>query len=205
MKKPKYKKDFEPYQSSKTEKNKNKALVWTIFVALIMITSVIGFLYVSQGEEAGITYNDHKFARKNNMFSYEQDGKEFLFRYFPNELESISNLTDLSGLKKPMIYLTFDPNSTLVQPIDLLRFELSNDLPNLNVYLKQGVTSESDTYSLPVIDCKDASSGTPVIKIVKANETSITKEDNCFLFSAKNDYDLARQKDLIVYILLGII
>jgi hypothetical protein len=170
-----------------------------------MISSVIGFLYIGNSEEPGITYNDHKFTRKSNLFSYKQDGNEFLFRYLPNEVENLKNYTDLSKIKKPMIYFTFDPNSALIQSIDLIRFELSADLPKLNIYLSAGVINTSDSYALPVIDCKDASADAPVIKILKANETSITEKDSCFLFAARNEYDVARFKDLIDYILLGII
>lgn len=205
MKKPKYTKDFGSTAKKEEKKRVSKEFVWTLFIALIMVSSIIGFMWVGE-EEPVFTYKDkYKFVRRNNAFVYKQDDQEFVFRFLPYEVEELAKSVDSSRINKPMLYLTFNPDSELLQSIDLLRFELSNDLPKLNIYLSQGITNESDIYNLPVVDCENASSEVPVIKLAKANTTAIAEKDGCFLFVAKNDYDLAKLKDIMLYLLLGII
>jgi len=206
MKKPKYKKNFEVYHKEEKKKKIRKELVWTIIVTVIMVSSVITFVWIGEDEGPSLTYKEYNLISKDNGFVYKQDGNEFTFRFFPTEVEEYVKDVNTSKLKKQMLYITFDPSSKLIQSTEVLRFELSNDLPKIDVYLGQGITdNRTGVYNLPIIDCADASADVPVIKLVEGNETKITQEGNCFIFEAKNDYDMIRFKDLILYILLGIL
>ncbi|MBW2992533.1 hypothetical protein KY345_04920 [Candidatus Woesearchaeota archaeon] len=202
MKKPKYKKEWGMVHKEEKKKRITKEFIWTVAIAFILVSSIIGFMWV--GGEPEFTYNNHKFIRINNAFVYEQNGEQFSFRFFPTELEQLANQSKLSNLKKPVIYVTFDPEIELIQSIDIVRFELANDLPRLRTYLVQAVTNEGDIYDLPVMDCENATVNNPIIRFEKANHTEIIEENNCFLFRAKNDYDIARLKDVLMYVLLGV-
>lgn len=202
MKKPKYTKEWGT--SSKKEEKKNRAgVIWTSLIAFIMVTSIIGYMWIGNDEPDFVYKDKYKFSRVNSAFVYEYNSQQFSFRFFPTELEELKDQTDLSALKKPIISVTFDPETEL-QSTDLARFELSNDLQKINTYLIQGITKESDKYNLELLDCQNATSSNPVIKFEKDNETKIIKEGNCFLFKAKNDYDVIKLKDLLMYTLLGI-
>lgn len=205
MKKPKYTKEWGTHQKEEKKKKIKKEAIWTALIAFIMVSSIIGFMYVGEDEPEFIYKDKYEFVRRNNVFIYEQDNQEFSFRFFPSELEELSNGTDLSNLKKPMFYITFDPETELVQSIDLSRFELANELPSLGVYVSQAITDESEIYNLPVVNCENATMNEPVLKFEEGNETGITEEGYCFIFTAKNDYDVAKLKDIIVYTLLGIL
>jgi hypothetical protein len=206
MKKPKYTKDWGAVHKEEKKKKVSKAFIWTLIISGVMIFSTIGFIYVGNEEAPSFTYKEkYKILRENNAFIFQEGNNQFAFKFFPSELESFVNGTDLSKLKKPMFYITFDPNSELVQSIDLLRFELSDDAPKLNIHVGQGVINASEEYNLTIIDCGDATADIPVIKFVKSNETKIVEEDNCFIFNAKNDYDVVKLRDVLLYSLLGIL
>jgi hypothetical protein len=205
MKKPKYTREWGAEHREEKKKKINKEVLWTAFIALIMVSSIIGFMWVGE-DEPTLSYKDkYKFIRRNNVFIYRQANDEFIFRFLPNELEELAGDAELSNLNKPMFYVTFDPDSELIQSIELLRFELSDDLQKLDIFLGHGMTNESDDYNLPILDCEDATANVPIVKFAKANETRIREKDGCFIFEAKNDYDLAKLKDLILYSLLGIL
>jgi hypothetical protein len=207
MKKRKYTKgwDDNPRAAETKKKKINSSLIWTIFIAFIMVTSIVGYMWFGS-DEPEFEYNGHKILRGENDYVYIKDGNEFMFTFFPGELENLANQTDLNKIKKQMFYVTFDPNSELAEAVDVLRFEFSTELPKINVFMGQGMlNNESAVYNFPVIDCSDATENVPVIKFVKGNETKITEQYGCFTVEAKNAYDVIKIKDLILYSLLGVI
>jgi hypothetical protein len=204
MKKPKYTKDWSANKGVlKEEKKKRSSLAWAFFIAAIMIASTIGYMWIG-GSGADLDYNGHKIARTDTGFAYTKDKNTFEFSYFPSELEDIKGNTTLIIADKPMFYLTFDPESDIIEAIDLMRFEFSNELPKLNVYVQHGVLKQSSIYNYTIIDCADATQNVPVVKFVESNETKIIEDDSCLIFEAKNNYDVIRLKDLILYSLLGV-
>ena len=206
MKKKKYTKDWNMSNEVREEKKKkiSSGLAWTIFIAVIMVSSIIGYMWIG-GNEAEFEYNGHKIARTDNGFAYAKDGNKFMFKFFPSELEGIKGNTSLSLLNRPMFYLTFDPESGIVESMDVLRFDFSSDLPKLNVYFQQGVLNRSSIYNFTVIDCINATANVPVVKFIESNETKVTEKDNCLIFEAKSNYDVIKLKDLMLYSLLGVI
>lgn len=205
MKKRKYTKDWNVSGGIKEEKKKNvsSGLIWTIFIAGIMVSSIAGYMWFGSNETE-FDYKGHKIARTDSGFAYEKDGNKFMFEFFPSELEEIKGNTSLSLLNRPMFYLTFEPESDIVESMDVLRFDFSNDLPKLNVYFQQGVLKSSSIYNFTVIDCINATSNVPVVKFIESNETKVNIKDNCLIFEAKNNYDVIKLKDLMMYSLLGV-
>jgi hypothetical protein len=204
MKKRKYTKEWSSVKRTEEVKKANKGLLWTIFISVIMVSSIIGYMWIG-GNEPEFEYNGHKIARDNNGFIYTKDGNSFMFKFFPSELEGLANQTDTGKIKKPMFYVTFDPNSGIVESVDLLRFDFSNELPKLNVYISSGVLNQSKIYNLSVIDCVNSTENIPVVKFLEANETKISEEGSCIIVEAKNNYDVIKIRDLILYSILGVI
>jgi hypothetical protein len=201
MKKVKYSKnvDLEP----KTKKKKvSKELLWGSFIAVIMISSTIGFIY--SGGSSDYTYKEKfKFkATETNTFIYKDAVKqEFVFSYLPPQLEDLNLSTKIAP---PMLYLSFDPNSSNLDVIELMRFELAEDFAKLNIYVVQGFSFNDSTYNLPIIDCRNATVMTPVIIFSSSNDTRITEEDGCLVFEAKDRPDIVRLKERLLYSALGV-
>jgi hypothetical protein len=205
MKKPKYTKDWSANKGAvkEAEKKRSSSLAWAVFIAAIMIASTIGYMWIG-GSEASLQYNGHKIARADSGFAYTKDKNTFEFRYFPSELEEMKGDATLIISGKPMFYLTFDPESDIVEAVDLMRLEFSDELPKLNVYFQQGVLKQSSIYNFTVIDCINATANVPVVKFVQSNETGIIEDGSCLIFRAKNNYDVIKFKDMVLYSLLGV-
>ena len=132
-------------------------------------------------------------------------GKEAVFNYVPQDVESISFGSDAQALirNKPMLDLTSDPNDLYTEDIALAEYNLALSLQNFNTYLRQGFVSEN-AYDLAVITCDNATAAVPVIYFMQSNQTQISAKGNCILAEASSSYDILRVKDRILYSLLGI-
>ena len=201
MKKVKYSKNLN--MESKAEKKKlKKELLWGIFIAVIMISSTIGFIY-SGGSSDYVYKEKFKFkATDSNTFIYSASAKQqFVFRYLPPQVEDLNLSTKIDT---PMIYLSFNPNSSNLDMIELMRFELFEDFKKLGIHAVQGVLVNDSVYALPVITCKNASVSSPVIIFSSSNETKITEARGCVLFESKDGADIVRLKERLLYSTLGV-
>jgi hypothetical protein len=201
MKKVKYSKSLD--MGSKAEKKKiRKELLWGIFIAVIMISSTIGFIY--SGGSSDFTYKDKfKFkATDSNTFIYSDSAKQqFVFRYLPPQVEDLNLSTKIVP---PMVYVSFNPNSSNLDVIELMRFELVDDFAKLNIYAVPGVSENGSIYDLPIINCINASIAAPVIFFSSSNETKIIEKNGCLVFEAKDRADIVRLKERLLYSALGV-
>lgn len=202
MKKVKYSKEVNIAAPKK--KILSKEVIWSLLIAIIMVSSIIGFMYSGDGG-ADFTYKDEfKFIRtNNNLFIYKDpNDNQFTFRYLPYELEEF-NIT--TSIKPPMVYVSFDPNSSNIEMIALMRFELLDDLGKLDIFTKQGITENSSLYDMDIINCDYATPNVPVIEFISSNKTSITEYNNCIILEGKDRADIVRLKERLLYKILGIL
>ncbi|MDI6737668.1 MAG: hypothetical protein QME12_04075 [Nanoarchaeota archaeon] len=71
-----------------------------------------------------------------------------------------------------------------------------------NIPVSSAVTSEYKNYT--VMDCKDASAKASVIKLQLAEPTKIITEGNCIILQGKDEAEIMRAADRLIYLLLGI-
>ena len=103
-------------------------------------------------------------------------------------------------------YITFDPEEEDLEPIDLVRFDVSRILiESGNVYVAGGMTKNASAYSLPQIECKNASVYIPVLLLRTGNETKVYLENNCIVAQASTPYDFTMIRDKILYMKFGVI
>ncbi len=103
--------------------DKKKAMGW--FIIIVMVASVFGFIagYVASDSNNDYSqeYNGFKLRSYNSQWVLSYKDKDYLFQYFPSELENLSLPVDVHGwLSQPRIYLGF-------QPKDLTSDKTSND------------------------------------------------------------------------------
>lgn len=185
------------------EKKSKWGAILVFFIAFIMISSIIGFLY--GGETDTFKYKDIKFTRTQNQWFTTVNNQKLTFDYFPTEVEQIELNQDITTtlLNKPEIDTTSKINDTFSEEIALAQYNMALTLNNLNVYLRRGFTT-NNTFNLPIITCKGATFAVPIIYFKQSNETKITIEDNCIVAEARNNIDILRIKDRLLYSMLGI-
>ena len=184
-----------------------KENLMVFFVAIIMISSTIGFVSTGSGTTKQ-RYNDYKFSVDQTGTTLYWNGEQIRFYHNPYQLETLDvsqGIVDKVG-STAMIYLTFEVNNTLPEAIDRVRFDLTNKLINyLEIYVVNGVTDNEAISALPVVDCVNATSAVPVLKIETGEEFGITEENNCVILMANNELDLIALEEALLYRLLGVI
>lgn len=187
----------------------NYPLLMTIFLGGIMIISAFGVMFYMPNYDSSINYNGFKIYQRNSLYLVEIDkNTQAIFNFHPLDVERFN----FSGAEKVLknssvIYLTFNPNTTNLNYIDLARFQLVNDLNSiLNIAVVEGVTEKNENYeSLQLIDCSSATEYVPVIKFEFGNETMSKFVNNCLTLTSLTGTDLVRMKDSLEYRLLGVI
>jgi len=180
-------------------KNKNK-IYFAIFIAFIMITSILGFFY--GGSEERFTYKGFSFNHVGEKWITHINGKSVDFDYFPGDVDYI-NLSDviISKIKNSkMIYVTYSQNQSNLDEIAIAQFSLSQKLSDFNIYVASAIAEKND-FGLPVINCNNATEFVPVIELRKGYSDSIILEKDCIIL----DGNLIKLKDRLMYGLYGII
>lgn len=193
------------------EKKKDNKKVWLvgIFMAVIMVTSIIGFM-VGENSDQTKTYNGIKFYRTNTGWEAKINNKMIQFNLLPEEVQEINiSNTIIEQLKTTkMVQITFNPNAAHAQETAWAQYQLQQTINNaLNSYATIGLTElpVNITYAGSIITCQNATQYVPVIMMTYGEETKITKSNNCIIFEAQSTYDMYAVKDRLVYGLLGIL
>jgi hypothetical protein len=188
---------------ARAEKRKKQAM--GVFIVLIMTMSVLGYMFGKDTAEQ-LSYNDFKFNRIGNRWATNIDKTEYVFDFFPSQVDTINVSSDIiNSLKESMqIDMTSDINSEFKEAIALAEFELSNYLTFNNQYARIGFTQLNE-YEKPMITCIDATMSVPVIIFETSNETKVYTEGNCIIAKSKSDSDFIAIKDRLLFGLIGII
>jgi len=156
----------------------------SIFIALLMITSIIGFL-ADDSQVNSVKYGKYKFTTTNNGWHTKIDNKDYYFSYTPADVELISVPENLNLDNIIEVDVTSDINSTFKKEIAGSMFELNQILSQNNIYVRQGQVKESDL-NLPIITCAESTQKVPVILYRFGNETRILYENNCIILESRD-------------------
>ena len=197
----KYRK-FRPVEEQ--PKKKSKKTLYTVIIAGIMILSVIGFT-ATQSSSQTVKYGSYTFKLEGQKWTAKINNQKFSFYYLPSELSYINstNIYNLGYIKS--VYLTFNPNQKYLQVIDLIRFELAENMFNLEIYPVQAVILNNSLYNLPIITCLNATQFVPVIEFRESEYTEIINQNNCIILNSASESDFIKLKDLLLYKILGVI
>ncbi len=188
----------------KKDKGFNKKLIMPLFIVFIMVMSVFGFMWGSSRKK--MEYNGFKFIQlENGGFMLKIDNSKVIFNYYPSELEWLNTTKGIKDLfNTPMVYVTYDPNSTHAETIAQIHFNIAQLLDETKgIYVQNAFTSETE-HDIPVITCKNATLSVPVVKIEKANTTEITLEDWCVVVKAKDKQEMFGAYERLLYSILGV-
>ena len=189
---------------ARKEKKSKRNTFLVIFIAFIMVSSVIGFLY--SGETNKFKYKKMKFTRTENGWSTLINNQRLSFTYFPTEVEQIELnpeiLTAISN--KPEVDTTSELNDTFSEEIALAQYDMALALNKMNIYLRQGFTT-NNSFNTPIITCEGSTQAVPVIYFKQSNQTKISLENDCIIAGARNNIDILRIKDRLLYSILGVI
>ena len=188
------------------EKKQKRRWGLMLFIVIIMVgTSFSAFLYGGSPSNEVVKYNGIKFTGSSQMWLAKINEKKAAFSFLPSEVEKIPVDGNIVALvqNKIEIDVTSDFNSTLRESIAFAQHQMGLTLGTYDIYMRQGFT-KNNTYNFPVISCKDATSGIPVINFMQANSTRIYVNGSCIIAEASSGQDIIKAKDRILYLLFGV-
>ncbi len=185
-----------------------KKVALSLFIGFIMVTSVIGIVFVNYGSdtEGSLDYNGYKFNKANDgSLTTRINNRDVAFIYFPEELESMNLSADIvSSIKATrMIYITSDFNSNFSETIGTAEYNLGYAIQDLySIFPVFGFIGNET--NLPVITCKNATSFVPVIYFKEGSASSIIKEGDCIVIESSNADGFIKARDRLVYGIAGV-
>ncbi len=178
----------------------------SIFIAVIMIVSVIGFSLTMTEPAEEIEYGDYTFTRTQQGWQTKINEVKTQFYFHPVEVEDIifdeGAGVAIDGIR--VTWFTYDPKDSFAQEIADDLFYMEEYLGKANIYVQRGLTNNTD-YLLPEINCVNATITVPVFLLKSGNETSIRHENGCIIATAESARDVYRVGDRMLYEVFGVI
>ena len=185
----------------KKHEKKNKIGLWlTIFIALLMLTSTIGYVFKGDSKEK---YGEFSFSRGDDQRWHTKiDGKQLAFYYFPADLERINLSSEITNRIKNtnMIYFTHNLENPYSGDIALLK-EIF--WPYFKIYADNGLTV-NNSFNLPVINCNNATITLPIIYFKESNQTGFYFDNDCIICEIRSGEDFTALKERLLYALFGV-
>lgn len=184
-----------------------KKTLMSVFIAVIMIVSVIGFsLSFAQPAGEKLQYNSYTFVRTPQGLRTTLNDVTVYFSYLPRDLEDIEidegAKTAVQGAK--VLWFTYDPQDEFAPEIADVQYSLDDALAKVaDVYVMRALVNNTG-YQLPVITCANASAVVPVILLQSGNETVITHQNGCVRVRAASKQEVYQVGDRLLYQLLGV-
>ena len=189
------------------DKREKKRWGLILFIVFIMIGTTFSFVFFGfSGVDEKAKYNGITFTRFTDRWEAKINGKNAAFSFLPSEVENINMSYDIPQRlqNKFEIDSTYDLNSTSKEQIALAQHQMGLTLATYNIFVRKGFTT-NNTFSLPVITCKNSTLNVPVVYFRHGNATNIKVDNNCIIAEASSNADFIRAKDRLLYSMLGVI
>lgn len=177
-----------------------------VFIIFIMIGTSVSFVFFGFSPAAEkVKYNGIAFTRFADRWEAKINGNNAAFSFLPGEAEDINMSYDVSQRlqNKFEIDVTYDLNSTYKESIALAQHQMGLTLATYNIFVRKGFTA-NNTFSLPIITCKNSTLNVPVVYFRHGNVTNINLNNNCIVAEAPSNADFIRVKDRLLYGMLGV-
>jgi hypothetical protein len=184
----------------------DKKTMMSLFIALIMIVSVIGFAisFVEPKQEAD--YGNYEFVLTSQGWQTRINNIKLYFINHPTEVEYIKMDDATKNLlqNNRVLWFTYDPNDTEAQAIaDALYYAEQAVGTVKNTFVQRGLINNTG-YALPEVTCLNATQAVPVLILQSGNETKTSQQANCITATAENQQAVYEIGDRILYTAIGV-
>jgi len=175
----------------------NYSKVMAIFIAIIMVLSVLGYVGGSlASSNSKIKYNEYSFIQSGSSWKLlEYDG--FYFQYLPEDLENITSSSDFY-ITSSKIYLGFKPNDNI--SVGNAMNSVSYLLYSNNIIPQEACTIEENCPDIPIIDC-EMNQG---IIMLSSDTNTYSQDEKCLIITATDTQELNRLTERFIYQQLGV-
>ena len=177
----------------------NSKIVLTVFIAFIMITSVVGFIWNYGSDEENynvLEYGDYEFKNINGKYILDVNENQYVFDNSPYEINNL-NFDDFA-LSSNKYYFIFNPEEkdlNLEYSIQKLYLVLNS----LGVKVQLACSKEEGCDDdVPIKDCNDHA-----FYFKKTGNAKVYKDNNCVVIEGDNE-EISKTVDKINLNLLNI-
>lgn len=203
-------------EMARRRKPKKKKLLSTgnlmaIFIVVIMVTSILGFMYGGSGNTQGnFVYEDMDFGYDPQGILIMQTSQGPLrMNYHPDTVlrdpqYNISMQFTDSIKEKRILYFTYPPEDQFKEGFALVQFDIKENLEDRFGITVYNAFTDENTFGLPVMQCEDAGSSELVLELQSANQTRTGFEGNCMKVYVSKAADILFIRDSIIYKMYGL-
>lgn len=177
----------------------NGKIIITLFIAFIMITSVIGFIWSSDSSGDNfevLEYNNQQFKIANGKYLLDINGNEYVFDNSPYELNDFD--FEQFNLESDKYYILFNPEEKdLNTEYSMQKLYLVLRSLNVNVQLACSKEEGCDN-NLPVKNCDEYS-----FYLNNGDSTKVYKDNKCVVIQGNNQ-GISKAVDKINLMLLKV-
>lgn len=161
----------------------NSKIILTVFIAFIMITSVVGFIWnYGSNEESynALEYGNHEFKSINGKYLLDVNNNEYVFDNSPYEISNV-NVNDVV-LSSSKYYFIFNPEEKdLNMEYSIQKLYLVLNSLGVNVQLACS-KEEGCGDNVPIKNCDNHA-----FYFKKGGEAKVYKENNCVIIEGDNE------------------
>lgn len=186
----------------------SKRNVISLFIILIMVSSILAIWQGSTSSNTIPEYNDYEVRLEETHYVIASDFGDVSGYTYPGSLEAIP-LEDSYVqylLSSSELYILFDPQDENIPVIEVLRSELAQqDFSGLGKTVGFAVTQGNETYaSYPVMSCDTTPLPTLYLHTLNTTTTRIYQDAGCIVLEAATWQDIVELKDRLVYAMYGV-
>ena len=179
-----------------------KSLYLTIFIVVIMVSSVIGFVAFTgqdDGVKADLEYNGFSFIKANSGWITKINSRDIYFDYLPNEVKDINY--DKSKLSiQSKVYIAYDPSKK--ENMDFILSKLDSNIKSLGYTTNLACVKEKNCPDVPVVDCESKDN---ILFLKIDNKNDIYRDKGCIIIEGIDTIELAKATDRFIYSITGVI
>lgn len=182
-------------------------LTW--FMALIMVSSIFGFIIADQDSGSGIEdYNGFRIERSNIGYLVKLDKERSVMTAdHPIAVESVQVDPQVWELlnRTRVLGVTYNESDSRAEVFGAAQFLLEKDLLVApRIFVQRGLFNASGT-EMQSMSCADASPSMPVLLIKVGDETKVYLDGHCIIAQGMSTSDVLRASDRIILGMAGVI
>lgn len=189
--------------------SKRRKWLLTWFMAIIMVSSIFGFIIANQsGNQTDQDYKQFKVEKTNVGYSVKIDKTRTILAFdHPISAESVKvdkAVWDMLNKTKVM-GVTYNQSDDRAEVFGAAQFLLEKDLfiaPK--IYVQRGMFNASGT-NLQSMSCADANPALPVMILSIGDETKVWTDGWCIRVQGVSATDVLRATDKIILGLAGVV
>ncbi len=177
----------------------------SLFIAFIMIVSVIGFALTFTEPTQKLEYNEYTFIQTAQGWQTKINDLRVTFSNYPAQLEYITpGEGTAAALDTRVLWFSYDPTDVNAPDVAAALFYMEDVLSTVKDTYVQRALLNNTGYVLPQVTCANATTTVPVLILQSSNETTVTHEAGCIVATAESAQAVYQVGDRLLYQALGV-